>query len=220
MPIRDFLAEEDNDARRAATRSAAHGTTMGTSQEAEPRFIDSDRVFGSRTEAPPPAVPQRPIVGERVAPMRVSRIGPELDSLLGGDDPIFRRPDQRPTERVPFGVQEQVLAYPARPGYRNYWANDIPGRIQRFKRAGYAHVLDPDTGEPVSRITDKADGRGRASYLMETPIGWYQDDMARQAAALADKLADIRQGRAGPGAGENRYIPKQGISITGGTAAR
>lgn len=224
MAIRDFLAEEESDARRAAATANRTRADQATSQyDAEPRFVESDHIFGARSEIPlAPSTPThaQPIMGERAAPLRVSRIGNGLDSLIGPNDPIFRRPEQRPVERQPFGALEQILAYPPRPGFRNYWANDIPGRIERFKRAGYSHVIDPVTGEAVSRITDKAEGRGRASYLMEIPIGWYQEDMERQAAALAAKLADIRSGRAGPGNDDSRYVPKQGIQITGAAGAR
>ena len=58
--------------------------------------------------------------------------------------------------------------------------------------------------------------QGRSSYLMETPLRWYQADMARNAEELDNRLRDIREGQAGPGAGDNRYIPQQGIRITRG----
>ncbi len=126
------------------------------------------------------------------------------------------RPGEMFGERAePIGSQEQQLAWPTRPGYRRYWFNDRPGRISRAIRAGYAHVIDEDTGGNVSKNTDTVDGRGRSSYLMETPIEWYQEDMARQAADLEARLNDIRQGQAGPGAEDQRYVPSRGISITG-----
>lgn len=138
-------------------------------------------------------------MGERIQrprPVVVSADG--ATRPYGIDDPVFSRRDvPSEVERVPFGAFEQVLAYPQRPGYRRYWANDTPGRIQRFKSAGYGHVIDDVSGEPVSRITDVANGRGRASYLMETPMRWYQQDMGKQAAALQRRLDDIRNGKAG-----------------------
>ena len=118
-------------------------------------------------------------------------------------------------ERKPFGTSEQILAYPKRPGYRRYWANDRPGRIARFKEAGYTHVMDAN-GQPVARTTDVVDGRGRASYLMEIPMKWYQQDMAAQQEELKGRLDDIRTGKAGPGSSDNRYIPQQGIRIKAG----
>jgi hypothetical protein len=74
--------------------------------------------------------------------------------------------------------------------------------------------MDPDRpGEVTCIVTDKADGRGRSSYLMEIPMECYQDDMAEQADAHNRLMSDIRDGRAGPGADDNRYVKQ--ISITG-----
>lgn len=162
-------------------------------------------MFGARTE---------PVTGERVERVQVQRATPDgLDALLG-DEPIFRQqahPDQQ--ERQPFGDREQTLAYPSRPGYRRYWFNDRAGRVNRAKRAGYAHVIDPDTSAPVSRNTDVIDGRGRLSYLMEIPIEWYQQDMAKNAAVLERRLNDIKTGRAGQDVTvENSYAR---INVTG-----
>ena len=195
--LTDILAGEVEDGRKAAD-AAAHGRSItGLSG----RHASSDRLFGDVVE---------PIAGERIggfsSHFEAAAGVPAAVPTLG------RRPDQR--EREPFGSQEQILAWPVRRGYRRYWFNDIPGRIQRAKRAGYEHVLE-ESGEPISRVTDRADGRGRASYLMEIPFEWYAEDMQRQADALALRLDDIRRGQAGPGAEDNRYVPKQGITITG-----
>lgn len=201
MALPDILRGEAEDNRRAAD-AAARGQSLsglsGRHTETESRFASSPEMFGG-TSAPV----ERPRV-ERVAPTGI-------DSLVG-DDPIFRERGKVMPNRKPFGAQEQILAYPPRDGYRRYWANDSPGRIQRFKQAGYAHVMED--GQPVSRITDKAGGQGRASYLMEIPMAWYQEDMARQAAELDARLNDIRTGNHGPGAEDNRYVPKQGIRMS------
>jgi hypothetical protein len=212
MALRDVLSGEDTDARKAA-EAAQHGRSItgfsGRHTEADPRFADRDAVFGG---------PAEPIRGAKVDPIEVQRVplgGPIADVIAF--DPMFRRrapSDQVTIERQPFGMMEQELAYPKRPGFRRYWFNDKPGRIRRALRAGYAHVLDPDTHEHVSRITDRVDGRGQSSYLMEIPIEWYLQDMARQAAVLERRLGDIRSGKADPEHSEQRYVPQQGISIT------
>jgi hypothetical protein len=201
--LRDMLRAENDDATRAAS-FAAHGRSMtGLSG----RHTETDRLFGS-------AGAGAPIVGERVAPMSVLRMGTPVAEMVAGD-PLFRDRRIEPANRQPFGAQEQTLAVAVREGYRRYWFSDVPGRVARAKRAGYEHVIDPDTGEPWSRVTDKDGTRGRSSFLMEIPITWYQDDMGRQAKQLADRLDDIRFGRAGPGASDHRYIPQQGIQIQG-----
>ena len=194
MALRDLLAEENKDASTAANAAAMGRSLTGMSGK--------HTLFGEEVKTPSGGFlgAQEPIVGERVAGV--------------GEDAFLQGVRSEAQERKPFGSMEQILAYPPRPGYRRYWFNDVPGRISRAKEAGYTHVIDRN-GNPVSRITDKADGRGRASYLMEYPMKWYQEDMARQARELSDRLNDIRTGRAGPGAADNRYIPQQGIRIEG-----
>lgn len=215
MALRDTLASEVADNKNAAA-AAAQGRSL-TGMSGRHTDIDSrvsaggERMFGGEVLQPPQAPP---VVGERVAKPQMQNIG-GLAGLLD-NDPVFRERSAPLLERKPFGNQEQVLAYPNREGYRRYWFNDIPGRVQRARDAGYAHVLDDQDGKPVSRITDKADGRGRASYLMEIPMKWYQQDMARQDAELERRLHDIRNGAAGPGAEDNRYVPKEGISVKRG----
>lgn len=212
MPIRDLLAGEDNDARRAAD-AAAHGRSLtglsGRHTDADPRFATADAVFGGGVEDTRPG----PLIGDRIQPRQIQQIG-GLEGMIG-NDPMFRRERlaEMVVERQPFGTMEQELAYPTRPGYRRYWFNDKPGRIRRAAKAGYAHVIDPDTRENVSRVTDRVDGRGQSSYLMEIPIKWYQEDMGKQAQVLERRLHDIRTGTAEPESAEQRYVPKQGITV-------
>lgn len=193
MALRDLLAAETSDAFQAADNALRGRSTTGFS--------------GIHTEI------ERPIAGKLVERPTVQRVGPEGPAT--DLPPLPRHAPMEASERKPFGAEELQLAWPDRPGYRRYWFNDTPGRIARARKAGYSHVIDPDTGEPASLVTDRTDMRGRRSYLMEIPVQWYYEDMTRQADALEKRLNDIRHGRAGPGASDNRYIPSQGISITG-----
>jgi hypothetical protein len=119
----------------------------------------------------------------------------------------------RSEDRQPFGAQEQQLAHERIPGFRLYWANDTPGRIARFKRAGYEHVLDEE-GKPLCRIVDKrVAGGGLQGYLMKIPLKWYYEDMGTQQALRDGQMADIKQGNYGNKPGQNQYVPKQGIVI-------
>lgn len=211
MALRDVLAGENADHRAAADAAARGRSITGfsgrhTEMDEGERFTRRESLFGGEKPAAAPPPPEPP--------------GPPTDVYA----PLLRDiPADAPgrlhlaekAERKPFGDAEQQLAYPNRPGYRRYWFNDRPGRIIRARRAGYEHVRDPDTGENVARTTDVVDGRGRQSYLMEQPIEWYQQDMAKNARRLEATLNDIRRGRAGPGAEDNRYIPQQGIRIEG-----
>lgn len=116
-------------------------------------------------------------------------------------------------ERVPFGASEQSLAHPPIPGFRLYWANDTPGRITRFKKAGYEHVLDED-GAPLQRCVDtRGGGGGINAYLMKIPLQWYWEDMAAQQAERDRTLTDIKSGRFGDRVGQNQYVPQPGIRV-------
>ncbi len=200
MALKDLLAEEAADVQRAA-HSAAQGVSMtGFSG----RHTSTDQIFGEAAA---------PLVGARLGPMTMHQIAP--DGIAASPAQVTRERRPMPANRQPFGAHEQQLAWRHEPGFRLYWFSDIPGRLVRAKRAGYEHVLD-DSGAPVSRVTDRADGRGRSSYLMKIPIEWYQEDMRVHAENLASKLNDIRRGRGVPGAEvDNHYIPKEGIKITG-----
>lgn len=193
MALRDLLAGEQSDHLRSAAMAMQGRSQTGFS--------------GLHSEI-------GPIHGRLVPPIPVQRLlTPDGGAAI--DPALFRNPVAEPEGRIPFGGDELQLAREPEPGFRLYWFNDTPGRIARAKRAGYTHVIDPDTGEPENIVTDRAEGRGRRSYLMKIPMQWYQADMQRQAEALARRLNDIRHGRAGPGSEDNRYIPSRGITITG-----
>lgn len=203
MALRDMIAGETNDARTAATNAALGRSTTGFS--------------GRHTEMP------EPLAGRFVEAPRVTRIGGDeaaQQQQFADQPPLPRRPAAQEGERVPFEDAELKMAWPSRPGYRRYWFNDVPGRIMRAKRAGYTHVIDSDTGGNAEVISDKTVQGGRKSYLMELPMPLYQQDMARNASRVQASLDQIRSGQAGPGSGDNRYIPSTGISITHGVGGR
>lgn len=194
--LNDLLHSEQSDAERAAAMAAAGRSMTGLSG----RLFERDH-----------AAPEGPIYGERVTRQLPGMTEPQP---FGGLQPVGRHINSG-RERVPFGDNEQQLAYPKRPGYRRYWFVEVPGRIQRAREAGYEHVRNPQTGEPVSLVTDRVDTGGRRSYLMEIPIELYAQDMALAAARLDARLREIKEGRFGPGAQDSRYIPQQGISVIG-----
>lgn len=117
--------------------------------------------------------------------------------------------------RKPFGLQSEKLAYPERPGYRNYWFADHPGRISLAKEAGYEHILD-EKGQPKTYPGGVAEGGGvLLLYLMEIPRELFEEDMAAQQAQINDRERSYKRGadnHGEPGA-DGRYIPSRGINI-------
>ncbi len=122
--------------------------------------------------------------------------------------------EKRRRERKPFGSSLQKLAYAPREGYYRRWFNDIPGRVQKAKDAGFEHVNDPLTGKPESRVVGVQEGGAALyAYLMETPQEWHDEDMADEQKKVDDMERSIKEGRVNIKPGDNRYIPGQGINI-------
>jgi len=120
---------------------------------------------------------------------------------------------QRRSTRVPFGSLEQKLAYPERAGYHRHWFNDQKNRISRALEAGYEHVKDKE-GKRVSYIVGVAEGGGPLhAYLMEIPLEWYKEDMAREQQEIDAREASIKKGNTQGAEVERGYVPSQGISI-------
>lgn len=188
MGLRDMLGAETADANQA-TQAAKEGASL-------------TGLSGRHTE--------EPIFGKKIDPTITRGVddpeaGPAIANARGRVSAASR-------VRVPFGAAELRLAYPLREGFRRYWFNDVPGRLFRAKQAGYSHVVDPNTGENVNLVTGKQQGgQELRTYLLEIPEEWYWQDMGVQQDALEQRLTDIRTGRGGPGAEDNRYVPSRGI---------
>ena len=113
--------------------------------------------------------------------------------------------------RKPFGSMQLKLAYDIRQGFHGHWFNDIPGRVDRAKEAGYEHVKDKQ-GNNVERIVGTAEGGGGLkAYLLEIPEEWYQADMKIEQDHVAEKEEMIRRGNLD--APEQGYVGQQGITI-------
>lgn len=202
MPIRDVLASEAGDAERA-THAALHGRSLTGLSGRHAEIGAEDAVFGSRVGGAP-----------------VSDVPPEERGPAMADGRTRAAMAER-GDRIPFGAAELRLDYPKRPGYRRYWFNDVRGRLVRAEKAGYAKVVDDETGQPVSAIVGKDEnGRELRAYLYEIPEQWYFEDMGIQQDALGERLREIREGASGPGADEKRYVPQQGIKIRQGISQR
>lgn len=111
----------------------------------------------------------------------------------------------RPARR-PFGSRRQRLDNTPIPGYQCYWFNDLPGRIQQAKEAGYEHVLDAD-GKPVQTVGGVMEGGGAIkAYRMKIPHEWYAQDQAlkEEPRALIDRQMRGEEGKDGRYSSEGR----------------
>jgi hypothetical protein len=145
--------------------------------------------------------------------------------LAAGDDAdrSGAPPRHRPTRR-PFGSMDQKLAWPLIPGFHLHWFNDVPGRIDRAKEAGYEHVKDAD-GKLVQRIVGVSNaGDGLVGFLMKIPQDWYEEDMKKEQDRIEQFDDDLRRGQIegrnlDPKSDQKSkfYVGKQGITIKSGT---
>lgn len=203
MSLRDALNQEGADAAHAANAAAAGVSLTGLSNKHRERTAEE------------------PIFGERVDVGTLHGLPPDVEAPPGLAKPQLRQA-MAARERVPFGNAHQRLYWASRPGYRRYWFNDTAGRIGLAKRAGYEHVIDPDTGAPAVRVvgTDRG-GKDMNGYLMEIPIQWYWDDMQVAQDQRDRDLNQIKSGLYGPGGDDpNRYAGsnrKGNISVQTGT---
>jgi hypothetical protein len=117
------------------------------------------------------------------------------------------------TRRIPMGTRTQRLLAEPRPGFYRRWINDVPGRIERARRAGYAHVKDR-TGAPISTPAGTQEhGGGMRAYLMELPDPLRQEDLVAKA-RVNDEIDDaVNRGKNDDQPDDRRYVPEQGIRI-------
>lgn len=88
--------------------------------------------------------------------------------------------------RVPVGGHRDITAVKDTPdGYVDRWVNDNPGRVEKFKRAGYEHVESAGVGDSNVEGTHSEDGvvsrdmgKGVTGYLMRQRKDYYTEDQA------------------------------------------
>ena len=119
-----------------------------------------------------------------------------------------KRAKKRP-DRVPLHKQQLFVAE-ERKGYKRRYVNDLPGRIDAFKQAGWTIVEDvtnsiktheglaqveSTVGSQVRRVTNRdPNAPSRYSVLMEIPTEWYEADKKEQQKLIDEKEATFDQG--------------------------
>lgn len=111
--------------------------------------------------------------------------------------------NKRP-QRTPLHKQSAVTAT-QRDGYHRRYVNDIPGRIEAFKAAGWtvvqeegANTSDKGAGTESQlgslvkkRVNKDARAEAQYAYLMEIPQEWYDQDQTDKMKAIAEKEAQF-----------------------------
>lgn len=118
-----------------------------------------------------------------------------------------------PIKRVPMGTRATRLGGDHRPGYYRRWFNDVPGRIERARRAGFEHVKD-GSSEPISTPAGTQEhGGGMRAYFMEIPDELRNQDLAQKRAVNDDIDAMLNRGKVSDQKEDRRYVPNTGIKI-------
>jgi len=152
-------------------------------------------IAGTGTK-PADTAPREPMTAP-VAPASEPQAAPPAapEPVATADETAGPRAADVAASRVPFGAMNQRLAAPQRDGYVRRWFNDRPGRIDRAKRASWAHVQDETTGHPMMIIGGVApEGGGLKQYLMEIPQELYEQDQQAKQAAIDETEAAMKRG--------------------------
>jgi len=100
----------------------------------------------------------------------------------------YERPNRKVSPhpgRIPVGSRDR-LKFEEREGYHRRVVNDVDGRIEMFKQAGYELVTTPTAGaelqagdaSQIGSVVRKPVGGGVDGVLMEIPKEWYEEDQA------------------------------------------
>lgn len=92
--------------------------------------------------------------------------------------------DAKARVRTPVGGHRDITAVKDTPdGYVDRWVNDIPGRIDKFKQAGYELVESASVGDSSvdgthneSGNVSRDMGKGITAYLMRQRKDYYLED--------------------------------------------
>jgi len=115
----------------------------------------------------------------------------------------MKKDDKRATsrpERVPLHKQRALTAN-AKAGYEQRWVNDLPGRIDRFLKAGWTVVngesevthdglaqVESQMGSGMRRVVNQGIAApSRHAVLMQIPTEYYEADKAEQQKLINEK---------------------------------
>ena len=112
--------------------------------------------------------------------------------------------EKKRPNRTPISGGRDILAVKDQdPNYVYRWVNDISGRLERFKAAGYEPVTaTPEVGDKVvdrnsklGSVITRSVGGTITAVLMRIPREWYDEDQAAKQAQIdeSDKMLRAEQ---------------------------
>lgn len=114
--------------------------------------------------------------------------------------------DAKERVRVPIGAKRDITAVQDTPdGYMDRWVNDEPGRIEKFKAAGYELVADAEVGtshadgsHAEGGVVSRDMGKGMTAYLMRQRKDYFEEDQAEKQRYVDSTEESMRRKKINP----------------------
>jgi len=114
--------------------------------------------------------------------------------------------DAKERMRIPIGGKRDTLSVKDTPeGYVDRIVNDTPGRIDKFKQAGYELVESAQLGtshvdgnQSESGVVSKDVGKGVTAYVMRQRKEFYTEDQAEKQQNILEAENDMRRSKVNP----------------------
>lgn len=108
--------------------------------------------------------------------------------------------------RVPIGTKRNITGVNDTPdGYIDRWVNDEPGRVEKFKRAGYelvesAEMLtsSADGSHDEQGVVTKDMGKGVTAYLMRQRREYFDEDQSEKQRIVDETEESMRKKKVSP----------------------
>jgi len=103
--------------------------------------------------------------------------------------------------RIPVGGRRDITSVDTTPeGYIDRWVNDNPGRIEKFKRAGYELVESAEVGDSSvdgthneNGVVSRDMGKGVTAYLMRQRKDYFLADQAEKQKIVDETEESLRR---------------------------
>jgi len=108
--------------------------------------------------------------------------------------------------RTPIGAKRDITAvHDTLEGYIDRWVNDEPGRIEKFKAAGYDLVESAEVGSSHvegshadAGVVSRDMGKGMTAYLMRQKEDFFKEDQAEKQRYVDSTEESMRKKKTNP----------------------
>lgn len=120
---------------------------------------------------------------------------------MGKRNEAEKTADTKERVRVPIGTKRDITAVRDQdPDYQYRWANDVPGRIDRLRLAGYEPVESAKIGDSnvdgthnENGVVSRDMGKGTTAILMKQRKDWFLKDQAEKQKIVDESEEEMRR---------------------------